>query len=701
MKSNEERLELLEHKVSELEMEVKVLKEQLNIAPIKPATTEKGVSPQKNAEKAPSGSLRGLMSQKSTLVPRVQDTRKEEAFLGKYIIGAFAALLIFVGASSFIRLFWGYLNEGIKIGIMGTSSLVLTVIGFKMILKEKKPIASVTLGIGAGLMFITILSSNLSYKLISNELTLILVGLWALLFMFTAKYTKTIFTVFIADIGIFVTLFLGLAFVKTNVDFTLLSVFTTVVSAVLYIISFKYSHRVKLTIDSMLIAKFALLLAGWSLISLNSDYVLDSTVMPIWINLLLIISLNLLYHQAVDRPLGGLSLIAGAFVSAIVGLNFAVMNDLIFKLESDVVISVYLVIHFIQLAYCHWRYKGLIHFMNLFYALILVGSYILLGLQLYDSPVGIAVIAIILLALERIFETKHQPYLIGSILVLDGLLLLISSSEQIIFAAIGVVHFAILIYVLWYNQQFGQSQSMEGLKLIAILIAYISSVGIPKHIIGSFQTHFDWDQVLIFGLILQFAFILFLNYLGFFRRDAILGAKQNASGLSKMLQVIVTIDYIYGVFLLNLTDQNAYKLLLTLLLIGLALYQSKCLLQSALKYNKIIDLWLVLKYLILLWSVISAFADLGISSVGYSLSGMAIAFISISIGFKMNINAIRLYGLVLTICMVVKFILVDLSGANSILRVVSLILGGILCYAISSIYNKMSLAKENEKEKMS
>ncbi|MBC7959974.1 MAG: hypothetical protein H7X94_08915, partial [Vallitaleaceae bacterium] len=52
--------------------------------------------------------------------------------------------------------------------------------------------------------------------------------------------------------------------------------------------------------------------------------------------------------------------------------------------------------------------------------------------------------------------------------------------------------------------------------------------------------------------------------------------------------------------------------------------------------------------------------------------------------------SLRLYGLILTIIMVVKFILVDLSQENSITRVLALMFGGLICFGISVMYNKLN-----------
>ncbi len=107
-------------------------------------------------------------------------------------------------------------------------------------------------------------------------------------------------------------------------------------------------------------------------------------------------------------------------------------------------------------------------------------------------------------------------------------------------------------------------------------------------------------------------------------------------------------------------------------------------------FYRTIFLWIVIKYLILTWTILEAFLDLCIESVEYSIVGLLVTIGFIIVGFKRRIKSIRLYGLVLTIIMVAKFILVDLYQKNSITKVLALIAGGCLCFLISFIYNKLS-----------
>jgi len=114
---------------------------------------------------------------------------------------------------------------------------------------------------------------------------------------------------------------------------------------------------------------------------------------------------------------------------------------------------------------------------------------------------------------------------------------------------------------------------------------------------------------------------------------------------------------------------------------------------ALLDYKKIsnpIGIWLVAKYFIFSWVTLRSFFELPIESVSYSVVGLLSAIVTIYAGFKLNVRIIRQLGLGITMLMVAKFIFVDLYGENSITRVIAFAIGGVLCFIISIIYNRLS-----------
>lgn len=72
-----------------------------------------------------------------------------------------------------------------------------------------------------------------------------------------------------------------------------------------------------------------------------------------------------------------------------------------------------------------------------------------------------------------------------------------------------------------------------------------------------------------------------------------------------------------------------------------------------------------------------------------SLALMASALVCIGVGFGARIKALRLYGLIIIIGCVLKLVTFDIGNAETIMRVVAFIVGGLICFGISALYTYM------------
>jgi len=94
------------------------------------------------------------------------------------------------------------------------------------------------------------------------------------------------------------------------------------------------------------------------------------------------------------------------------------------------------------------------------------------------------------------------------------------------------------------------------------------------------------------------------------------------------------------------------------------------------------------KVTVILLAIIRGFAPNWFNAVYVlSLASMVSALICVIAGFVSRAKPLRLYGLFLTLICVVKLITFDVSGLETLLRIVALIGGGIICFAISALYS--------------
>jgi len=132
------------------------------------------------------------------------------------------------------------------------------------------------------------------------------------------------------------------------------------------------------------------------------------------------------------------------------------------------------------------------------------------------------------------------------------------------------------------------------------------------------------------------------------------------------------------------------RFVVTLATLVVSLFQSHLILNDYKEIPTDVGIWIVSKYLIFAWLTLRAYSELPIESVSYSVVGLLLAIVAIYAGFRRNIKIIRQFGLCITMLMVAKFIFVDLHGENSITRVIAFAIGGVLCFIISIIYNRLS-----------
>ena len=105
--------------------------------------------------------------------------------------------------------------------------------------------------------------------------------------------------------------------------------------------------------------------------------------------------------------------------------------------------------------------------------------------------------------------------------------------------------------------------------------------------------------------------------------------------------------------------------------------------------KRILEYYVGVKVTLFINIVMIAFIDSELGYI-YSIVCLLIAVASIIWGFREELKSFRLYGLILSLCSVLKLVMIDISYDNSLGRIFSFIGAGLLCFAIVWIYNKMS-----------
>ena len=683
MENMNKRLDDLELRLKKLELEIQVLGNEQNIELDKnisriddKASNEVGVqhtfdsdiSIKKEVEKS-------QMSEKdsyehSTKEKKIKDkpvskkSDNSESLVGKYLIGASASLLIFIAAISLIAIVWNKISPEVKLSIIGITGLVLSILGFKMTLKKASHISSIILGTGIGLVYIACVSANLVFLLISHEISALLCLVWTLMILFSYKYTKLYFTLVIASIGSFINLCFDLSYANDSKDTMLIIIYTSLVSLMLlYMSSFLDKLRNTLSIFFVFLnfsLIFSIIFFVW-----NAHYTLELAIIII---ALFLVS-NWMYRLSNRENMKFLPLLF-AIVSTRFLYYFIYVEILkIFDITSLQASVLFLVVILAQCIINNLFYSKIEHIMTMFYILPLYIATLSINFEIFDFGGISARIIILLLILRKKFFKKP---------------IILSYSTLFVFIDLFIlVNITLLFYIL--NEENNRNLICRNLAVSILLLSYTKIINIICN-----YNHLNIENKEIqyyITYLLCVITIITIFKIGYLK---IKDEKKSKSDKNISIYFFSMLLYIIGMMLMLNVELVAIKFLMMITVLVITAFQTYLALLDYKKISNPIGIWLVAKYFIFSWVTLRSFFELPIESVSYSVVGLLLAIVTIYAGFKLNVRIIRQLGLGITMLMVAKFIFVDLYGENSITRVIAFAIGGVLCFIISIIYNRLS-----------
>ena len=166
-------------------------------------------------DEVPLSEILGSPSPKPSPLNAIRD-RAGEAALGKYLLSAAAAVLVFLAAASLIALLWNSIPDIVKVGTVGVTGVTLTVVGMGMISRattNRLPAATLT-GIGGGLGFVSLVGAVLLGLLPPLPAFLTLTG-WTIILILVAARTHLPYITIITALGGLSTI--GLAAAQSHV----------------------------------------------------------------------------------------------------------------------------------------------------------------------------------------------------------------------------------------------------------------------------------------------------------------------------------------------------------------------------------------------------------------------------------------------------------------------------------------------------
>ncbi len=704
MLTEKERIWVLEKKVAQLERELKALRKSDNIALndpkaelLKPAIEDANLSP-KSPKKQPAS--------KSFSVSGVK-----EVMIGKYLIGALAALLLFVGAGSFIVMIWDKITPEIKLSAVSIVGVLLTVAGFLRIKKDKGSIASIMLGSGCGVTYISILSARMAFGFIDNNTTILLCTIWALTFIISSLYTDLFFTTIIAYVGSIIALSLGLQLAVSDLDILMLTAFVTTISIVMLFIVRKRNTMELLVCALLVIVNYGVLhfFAFFSLMSFFGEKNTNYLIYGIEIFALLVVYclMNVCSYITRNNPQIVISVLASIMVT-ILTIQFAFSTVSILDISTTQAYFIFLLGHLIQFVSNGIFFKDVDKYLEIYYPIVIGLTIALINLDSFSILAGISITALLLIAKNKIIGKALPVKTVSTIALIDTLLLMSAisdSAKTYIITAYGILNVGIMAYLLLSKHL--PTVQMGRTKIKAMIVFLLHCFILPLTLFPIFFKNYEQSQ--LWGTAIGYALAVLLvtgahrfNY--FTSNDNADEPQKQSKGLfsalsdiKKFFVLVSGCLYLFGILKILLLDNQAIVYVYFLSALAVIVHHTQLLFSNKTGDYNDFSAVIFSEHLILAWSMLYSYGY-SAGSVLYSVIGLIIAMIAILVGFKHLMKNLRRYGLILTIAMVIKFIILDLSGENSIKRVAALIAGAMLCFIISYIYNKLSARLEdNEK----
>ncbi|WP_026662238.1 DUF2339 domain-containing protein [Butyrivibrio proteoclasticus] len=604
-----------------------------------------------------------------------------ESWIGKHLMSIMASVLIFVALILFASLIIPYLSDGIKITLMFTVSLGLS--AFAYFMHRKKPdntFYTALLACGIGCSYISILVTRISFDAIGDIGMYVLMLVWGIAVLFLARKENWLFQI-ISNAGFVISSIMAFGIDSEKLILPLLA-YLIIMGGAHQFIFWKNSLQRKLQfgVNLAILAQYTAVLrvhfdggAAYiiafvimSILALAAflyftfgDFIWEKASSP-YFALAGAATLAITYYGLMNG-LGApdMARVCGLLVIGVLAEVAMIMTDRKNPDNEDALFSlIWISIWFSVVAIIAFNYVETYYNTGIVYLL-------LAPLALWGIKSG-----------NKCY--KWQAFALAAVFALiemwGGMTLIFS----IMAFAYTVLVFVIEAFIL---------NNTKELKLSYYIFTMVNLLIMMNAICGKYEIADDYRLVLMTvpaGLLNAAMMIVH------FDRD---NSGESDLSILKLLNAFNIIGMITGLYDM-LSSDNAIA-------IGISLVFTVTLASINLKHHMEgkgeEKLYAGIKYGIILISALFCYDAKGYIA---SVVILAYAIVCIIIGFSKRFGAkeLRVYGLILSMICVVKFIMIDTTYENTLGHALSFLISGILCFAISAIYNhfaKQDLTEDN------
>lgn len=683
-KNIEERISILEDRISELQQQVEALQNAVGIE--KTVSVEKTTSIEESvAVENPVVADEPMAVEKPVVTPSVDDADIEEneeesvsgieGKLGKKVMSILASVLVFCSLILFGNLIQPYLTPEIKTALMFVVSIAFAVVGIWKMgdgTNRYSTLFTAFAGCGVGAVYISSLVSRFVLGTFNDITLLCVIAAWIAVVLVLVKIKSGIFT-YICYAGILIAT--GLAVLNWHTNIIGIVVYIAAIGA-LFALNFSselkkvwwltlqypvvcyamlYAYKDNITYIYILYALIFIPLVAQILYYKVKAHEEIFTVVNVLLygGVLLAIKLYLFVYYEESA-----TVYASDFVFALSGVVILALLYKYIHTESNIVfILPFLVLAYVlsQFSYCEF-YTQYIRYAAFFVPILILGC---LSMNSVIRYAGYAFLFIYINA---------YPTALG------------------FYVSMAVYAVALVCMILWVSKNY---KAADKYILTALLFFFLWMLSVNG----------DWDFCYYF---VMFGAVSLCINLPWYRRNLLTGEEESTSCkigyISNELLVfwgILSINDPLGCFMPLAcggpeTTQPSFTVsvaILALMTLALACFNIKSLYATyGEEHEKELSIYTSVKLSLFALVVLERLHS---ASYVISLVGIVLAIAFICVGFYYRLKGFRLYGLVLCLICVAKLLLVDVTYNSSVMRPVGYLAAGILCYFISWIYSKL------------
>ena len=599
---------------------------------------------------------------------KVNKNNDFERTFGKSFMGIAASVLIFISLILFATLLLPKLNDPAKMVIMYLVSAAFLGVGALRMYKDKENSFNIALtGCGLGALFISLLLSNIYFKMLGDIPLFILIAFWGVLVCVFAKNKNYVFQI-IGEVGILIATIFGCILCVELGDggrFLALLIFYIISSAIFYIVNFDTSFEENLCYHFFaMIGSVVLTVACLAFTGVNN---LVCCVLAITIMLINIVAI-MLHKVEGQTEIFGLVTCAHLFC-VILTTAYLIDNDLITGIVCYVVGMVMLVIVNLKK---YPNKNGLYILSVASIAIALIG----LGTNGYAYDYGVVWLMIIPFLIYGFIKDSKFYKIVGGLLMAFYLVVFDYDMQLIHFlfmlAAFIVAYNCMFIFKKQYDKNY-----KDLLHIGALIFIAIEMNGALEEIFGSGD--------------MAESVISLIVYICFFALNTICATTKFATNFAtgqkednQEVYVIANIfAMIWGIARISAGGYDAFHFINILVGFAAFMFGTKNILDNK-KEDVLLNIYVGIKFTVFLITVLLSF-----DAVNYIISSccLLLAILLILIGFMGRYKYLRIYGLGLTMISIFKLIMIDMHYENTLGNAISFFVSGILCFAISMIYN--------------